>query len=141
MAVIHSSVKWDLHAGGEVSEEAAHSLGLNVALTSGIKMIESGLEVGINIVLGSLAGETEMGLEDLIAWWESILWLENELTSLLTSFGGCLSSVLVIHGPHELITASTLNVELGWDLSGIGTEMLSAAEVIPAGWETWMWAV
>ena len=131
-------MQWDLHASGEVSEEGAHSLSLNIALTSGIKMIESGLEVGVDILLGSLAVEAKMGLEDLVAWWEGVLWLEHEYAGFLTSIGGELSSVVGVHRPHELITASTLDIELGWDLSGIGTEMLSTAEVVPAGGETWM---
>ena len=134
-------MQWDLHASGEVSEEAAHSFGLDVSETGGVEMIESGLEVSSHIVISSLTGESEMGSEDLIAWWLCVLWLENELASFLTCGSRRFSGVLAIHGPHELVTAGTLDVELGWKGSLIGSEMLSSGKVVPTCWETWMRAV
>ena len=107
-------MKWDLHVSGEVSEEAWHSLGLDEALCSSIKVIESCLEVLINIVLSSLAFEPQMRLEDFISGWEGILWLEDELSSWLSIISGGLSGVLVIHGPHELVATLSLNIELFW---------------------------
>ena len=135
----HSSVKADLHVTGEVSEEGRHSLSLNVSLSGGIKVIKSILEVLINVILRSFSFESQMGVENLETGGNGILGLEDELTERLAVIGSLLTGILLVHRPHELVTAGTLDVELLRNGSRIFAKMFDRFIIfIPAGWETWM---
>ena len=131
-------MKGNSHASCEVSEEAAHSVCLDVALACGVEVVESSLQILVNIVVSSLSGQAEVSLQDLSGGCVGILDFENELTGLLALSGGHLSCVLAEHGPHELVTSGSLDVELSWELSRVSSEVLTAFVVIPSSWETWV---
>ena len=79
-----------------------------------------------------------MGTQDLVGSHLSLHWGKNEAASWLALWGSLLESVVLIHRPHELVTAHTLNVELTWEGSLVRSKMLTALEVLPVSWETWV---
>ena len=82
-----------------------------------------------------------MGFKDFVGSWASILGLEDEIAGGLSIISGSLTSIFVIHRPHELVTTLSFNIKLLWNRSRILAKVLNPGEIVPACREPWMWVV
>ena len=116
-------------ASANGSEEHWHSIDFNSALLVDVVLIPESVEVFIEVTIGTIALEAQVGLDDLLSDTLAIS-LGNPEMSIWEIVGLTLGGVVLIEGSHESIVSLALEPIWGVSLvSVVSTEAVHPVRV------------